>query len=173
MLSIWDDEIDDLRSWDEVEGYLQESWDEVRDRPSGLRVMHDDELLVDEPRSATAKQRRLLHRAGFRRVPDEARSWSWTPPDPGPSGQAWVSQLPPRNQARVEARYREMARERARSEMALRVLRDVFGCAPEHLTLTVTREAEDDWEDEEDELLPGVDCQTLEAVLGQQRRPPS
>jgi hypothetical protein len=69
------------------------------------------------------------------------------------------------------AGLREVARERARSAMALRVLRDVFGCVPESLVIVLRVESEDDWDDDdEDDLPPHVDCATLEALA---RRAPS
>jgi hypothetical protein len=164
MLTPWDDEIDDLRSWEEVECFLRERWDMVRDDATGLLLTRGDSLLLDEPRSATAKQRRLLHRAGFRRVADDEPCWSWTPSVPEPSDRPGLSRMPPRMRAVFEAGLNEMARDRARNDMAVRVLRDVFGCVPENLVIELAAELDDSWDDDEDDLPAYADCATLEAL---------
>lgn len=147
MYSCDDEEIDDLRSWDEVAIYLEDEWMQVRDRSSGLKVTpYDGHVLVYAPAAATAKQRRLLHRAGFRLW--EARCWAWKAPDPDPAHLV----PPPYDPALQRMRERwtawqvRAARERALAAMALRVLRDLMSCAPEDLTVVVFVERED-WDE--------------------------
>ena len=148
MYSCDEEEIDELRSWDEIALYLADEWREVRDRTSELRVTRDDRsVLVYEPATATAKQRRLLHRAGFRLW--AARSWSWTPPDPDPADvqpPPFESTLPRMRERWTASRVRA-ARDRALAAKALRVMRDLMSCAPEDLIVVVFVERED-WDDE-------------------------
>jgi len=75
--------------------------------------------------------------------------------------------MPERMRAVFEAGFREMARDRLRSAMALRVLRDVFGCVPESLVILLAVDPADDWDDADDDegdLSPHLDCATLEAL---------
>jgi hypothetical protein len=161
-----DDVIDDLRSWGEVEDYLTGPWYEVREPATGLAVSPlSDELLVREPHAGTAKQRRLLHRAGFRRT--HTRCWAWTPAEPVLTDPPWRSATPvPHLRAAFDAMQREMAIDRARNGMALHVLRDVYGCAPQGLVVVLAREDDpwgDDWDDDDVEA---ADCATLEVRYG-------
>ena len=142
-----EEEIDELRSWGEVAFVLEDQWTEVRDRATGLQVARDDRsVLVYEPEMATAKQRRLLHRAGFRKW--QPQSWSWTPPDPDPADLKPLPYEPtlPWMRARWEAFRMRAQRDRALAAMALRVARDLMGSAPEDLTVLVFVEGED-WDE--------------------------
>lgn len=57
--------------------------------------------------------------------------------------------------------------DRARSEMAMRVLREVYGCSPEQLVVTVVNDdAVDEWEDEDQGAFPALDYAALEARFG-------
>ena len=147
MYSCDEEEIDELRSWDEVALHLADEWVEVRDRTSGLRVVRDDRsVLVREPTTATAKQRRLLHRSGCRLWAE--RCWSWTPPDPDAAElkpPPFPSTLP-RLRERWAAMQVRAARDRALAAMALRVVRDLMSCAAEDLTVVVLVERED-WDE--------------------------
>lgn len=159
-----DDVVDDLVSWDEVEDLLRDDWQEVHDRSSGLTITRLDDLLVDEPASATAAQRRRLHRAGFRRVRDGDRCWSWTAPEPTRPVVPLPATSLPRLRESLERGLRAMARDRARSAMVLRVLRDVFRCQPHDLTLVIV--VEEDWDEDDDEpWLPSGDCATVAGRL--------
>lgn len=171
-----DDLIDDLRSWDDLELYLGSEWREVRDGASGLVLTtHFDDLLVDEPPSGTAAQRRLLHKRGFRRKAE--RCWAWTPPPPSaddlrPPPAAWRGRMA----ASWKAAERDRALDRARSAQAVRVLREVYACAPADLEVwIVNADGDDVWEDEDDDGAPALDCASLEALYGPGRRalPPS
>lgn len=135
----------------------------MHDRACGLLVTAVNGLMVSEPPAATASQRRLLHRAGFRRVGDRRRLWEWTPPEPSPSelGPPLSLTLAPRICPLLEASRRDLARDRARATMALCMLRDVCTCTPEHLALVVAVDDED-WDDDEAGELPPVDYQALE-----------
>lgn len=153
----WEDDIDGLQTWDDVAACLAERWREVLDR--GNRVLlttHFDDLLVHEPPAGTATQRRMLHRHGFRRM--DERCWSWTPAAP-PAGD--LPPPPPRLPASTAARWTSLALDRAvdraRSDMALRVLREVYRSTPDHLVVTVVGEDEE-WDDEDDDEVPGLDC---------------
>lgn len=142
-----DEEIDELRSWDEVAFVLEDEWIEVRDRTTQLKVARDDRsVLVYEPAGATAKQRRLLHRAGFRTW--QPRCWSWTPPPPDPADLKPLQYEPtlPWMRTRWEAFRVRAERDRSLAAMALRVIRDLMGCAAEDLTVVVFVERED-WDE--------------------------
>lgn len=164
--------IDGFRTWDELEEHLTGAWYEVRDRVTGLAVLPDlDRLVVKEPASGTAKQRRSLHRAGFRQT--EQRSWSWTPPEPVMNEPAlpWTPALPGLR-AGLDRFHRELSMDRARNAMTQRVLRDMYECAPANLIVGLDQEddqwdgdADDEWEDD------GVvaDCATLEERCGSPR----
>lgn len=172
MQTSWDDVIDDLRSWGDLESSLSERWREVRDRVNGLLLTtHFDDLLVDMPSSKTDEQRRLLRELGFR-VMDES-CWSWTPPPPSagdlrpplPSLNAWMA-------AAWTALERDLAIDLALSAMAVRVLRDVCSAAPKDLEVCVVSDQEhEEWDD--DDTLPGLDCAALEARFGPGRRTPT
>lgn len=172
MQTSWDDVIDDLRSWDDLELYLSGRWREVRDRASRLALTtHFDELLVDEPPSMTEEQRRMLRDLGFRLM--DERCWSWTPPPPSagelrpapPGLPAWMRSAWPSTE-------RFLAVDRTRRAMAVGVLREVFSCAPQNLEVCVVNDHEDDeWDDDDDDAaLPGLECAALEARFGPGRR---
>lgn len=136
---------------------METSWDDVI-----------DDLLADAPPSMTDEQHRLFRELGFRPVDDSC--WSWTPaplsagdlrPAP-PASNAWVASA----WAAVE---RDLAIDRARSAMAVRVLREVCGASPPDLEVYVPSNDEDEeWDD--DDRLPGLDCAALEARFGPGRR---
>jgi hypothetical protein len=161
MLTIWDDIVNDLHTWAEVEDYLSDDWYEVHDRVTGLAVTDVDILLVDEPPSGTAAQRRLLHRAGFRRVRPGAPQWSWTPPERAPAdveAPPMSATVTPRIRATLEAWQRDLAQLRARNRMAVYVLKQVYQCAPANLSVVLPLERDeddDDWDD--DARMPHVD----------------
>jgi hypothetical protein len=165
-----EDDIDCLRTWDDLAFYLGEPWQQVRDPVADVVLTtFFDELLVDEPSDGTARQRRQLHRLGFRRKGD--RCWSWTPPSPPrvdvPSPSSGLPAF--FSAAGVNMRLTQ-AIDRARSDMAMRVLREVYGCSPEHLVVTVVNDdADDDWEDEDNDLFPALDCASLEARFARGR----
>ena len=167
-----EDEIDNLRSWDELTDVLGGIWREVRDQRAGVVLTtHFDELLVVEPPGGTAKQRRRLHQLGFRRRGQ--RCWSWEPPPPDahelPPPPRW---LPPSLGAGWTSSRREERVDRARSEMAVRLLREVYGCSPEHLIIAVVNDDEDEDEDEDwdDDAFPALSCAALEARFGPFRK---
>jgi hypothetical protein len=165
-----EDDVGCLRTWDDLAFYLGESWRQVRDAIADVVLTtHFDELLVDEPSAGTARQRRQLHQLGFRRKDD--RCWSWTPPSPPrvevPPPSAG---LPAFFSAAGSNMRLTRTIDRARSEMAMRVLREVYGCSPEHLVVTVVNDdADDECEDEDDDVFPPLDCLALEARFGRGR----
>jgi hypothetical protein len=170
MHTSWDEVIDDLRSWGELEFALSDRWREVRDRTSGLLLTtHFDDLLVDAPTSLTEQQRRLLREFGFRPVDD--RCWSWTPPPPSAGD---VRPAPPGLNAGVATAWaaveRDLAIDRARSAMAVRVLREVCNCSPPDLEVCVVSDHDDEEWDDDDDSLSGLDCAALEARFGPGRR---
>lgn len=163
-----DDLIDELATWEEVQATLLDEWYQVRDRSTRLLLAREGPLLlVDEPRSGSAAQRRLLHRSGFRRAGD--RHWTWRPPEPVLSGPPWAGpDAPPAVREALERGRRRLARDRTLREMALRVLRDVYRCSPTDLEVWVCVEVddwgeEDDWDDDD---LPPLTCAQLEARYG-------
>jgi hypothetical protein len=165
-------DVDGLRTWADLEHHLGDQWCEVRDRRTGLALStHLDELLVDEPASGTAAQRRALHKAGFRRR--DHGCWAWTAPEPAdpppPPGRSSTTMAT--SWAWLE---RDRALDRARSAQVLLVLREVYRAAPADLVVTVLDDdaAEEDWDDddEDDDVSSGLDCAALEARFGPQRR---
>lgn len=166
MWTSWEDDIDGLRTWDELIDHLGEECRQVRDGDAGAVITTDvDELLVDEPPMGRARQRRALHKLGFRRTSDGC--WSWTPsagdlPPPSPRLPAFMAPAWTRVQ-------RAEALDRARREMVVRVLREVYGCTPEQLIVTVVYDENlGEWED--DEAFPALDCAAIEDRFGHLRR---
>lgn len=167
-----DDVIDSLRSWEDVEFALRDNWREVRDRVSGLVLTtHVDELLVDEPPSTAAEPRRLLRELGFAAM--DERCWSWTPPSPA-AGE--LRPPPPAFTPRLRLAWpttaRDLAIDRARSAMAVRILRGAFAATPTDLEVSVVNDDEewDDEDEDDDDLEPGLECAALEARCGPLRR---
>lgn len=172
MLTSWNDVIDDLRSWEEVEGYLQQGWSEARDVATGLVLECDGHtLLVIEPRAGKAAERRALHRAGFRRSPGSDGAWWWTAPEPASDDRRLdvPASLSGRMRHAFVLMQQDAIRRRDLAEMAVRVLRDIYQSAPGSLMLLVAADEEEGWGDEDDEddeaWLPGLDCATLEAAV--------
>jgi hypothetical protein len=160
----WEHDVDDLQSWADLEHHLTDQWCQVRDRRTGLSLStHLDELLVDEPTSGTAAQRRALHKAGLRRR--EPGCWSWTPPEP-------VDLPPPPDPfpSRMATAWTRLERQRALDEacraQALLVLREVYRAAPADLVVTVLDDDDDEEDDWDDDAWPQMDCTALEALFG-------
>lgn len=166
MQTSWDDLIDDLRSWDDLEHHLGGEWLDVHDRATGLLLMHGgDDLELHEPSAGSAAQRRRLHKLGFRR--QDGPRWTWVPPEPPP--QPAPPSFSPRTAAVWTASLRMQAIERAVSAQALHVLREVYRCRPTDLEVQVAVDPDDWWDDEdEDDDLPDLDCAALEALFGGQ-----
>ena len=167
----WEHDVDSLVSWAELEDYLRDPWRAVRDRRTGLTLStHVDELVVDEPASGTASQRRALHKAGFRRR--EPRCWTWTPPEPVDLPPP--NSFPPRMAIAFARAERNRALGRSRSAQALLVLREVYRAAPAELVVMVPEDDEDDeWDEDDDEhdaAWPALDCAALEVLFGPGRR---
>ncbi len=164
MLTIREELFDQFRSWAEVQDLLVWPWEQVRDESSGaLLLCYGGELLLREPATGRAAQRRLLHKAGFRR---DGGHWRWIAPTPDPADSPVDPRRPfPERVRTILSRVKQT--ERMRQEvgaMALRVLRDIYRCQPEELSLLVPVEVDewDDGEDDEDDWGPVTDCATLE-----------
>lgn len=169
MRTSWDDVINDLRSWEEVEGSLQQGWSEARDAATGLVVECDGHmLLVIEPSAGQAADRRALHRAGFRRCPGRDGAWRWTAPEPASDDRRL--EIPASLSGRMRHAFVLLQQDAVRrcdlAEMAVRVLRDTYQSAPGSLMLLVPADEEQGWDDEDDEAwFPGLDCATLKAAV--------
>lgn len=174
MQTSWDDVIINLRSWGDLEFTLSGRWREVRDRASSLLLTtHFDDLLIDVPSSMTVEQARLLRELGFR-VMDES-CWSWAPPPPSAGD---LRPAPRGLHASLRAAWTsaecDQAIDRARSAMAVRVLREVFSSSPQDLEVHVVNDDEDEeWQEDDDDPLTGLDCAALEARFSPGRRTPT
>lgn len=106
--------------------------------------------MLVEPLTARARHRRALHKAGFRSSPTARTTWLWTaaaPPPAGPLGPAAASRAMP------DRIRRQLAAQRLLADTAVRVACDVFGCRPDRLVLELPSEHEEDWWNDDDELL--------------------
>lgn len=164
----WEHDIDGLRTWADLCHHLGDHWRQVHVRRTGLTLSrHFGEVLVDEPASGTAAQRRALHRAGFRRRDEHC--WGWTPPEPSdlppPS-----ARLPPLVASAWRWSERESAMDAARTAQVVHVLREVYAAAPAEIVVTIAEDDEDEWDDEEDEYWPVRDCAALEVLALSRRR---
>jgi hypothetical protein len=129
-----------VRSWDELVVLLQDDWLSLRDgRDRELLRVRDGLGLVEHPGRLRARERRGLHRCGFRRQHAEGvRMWVWAPPgDP---------LLDPRDLPAALRRWQE--RDEVLRAQAVRTVRDVLGAQPHDVSVVLLPEQEDDaWDD--------------------------
>ena len=134
----------DLRSWDELDDVLRDDWLSVRDgRGRAVLRVHEGLGVVEPPGLLRARERRGLHRCGFRleRARD-LRVWVWLAPE-----------QPPPDRSDLGALLRRWtARDAAVRAQAVHVLRDVLGAdvrAVSVVLLPPDDEDEDDagWDD--------------------------
>ena len=133
--------LDGLLSWAELDDVLHDDWLSVRDgRGRELIRVRDGLGLVDGPGLLRARERRALHRSGFRRErTGELRVWVWLAPD-----------HPPPHRGDVRALLRQwQERRNAVRTLAVQVVRDVLGAdLGEVCVVLLPDEDEDDGWDE-------------------------
>lgn len=145
-----------VQDWTALERWLcREAWERVGGQgPAVLHRCDDALLLLERPGALRARQRRSLHRSGFRPThePQTRRTvWVWRPPEVACTEPA----------ARVA---RVLAGMVLQSATAVHVLRDVFGLTLASLLVTVADEEEDDFWDDVDE--DGPEDEGLERCRG-------
>lgn len=156
------DWFDDLTSWDEVWPLLADDWVYIHDEQQRLRLENEfDHLVVREvDRTLRARQRRALHRMGFRPITRaHVTVWRWDVEaavrrvdleDFRTSFErvfdAWPAEARP---AKVEQVRLRRARTHLVTAQAQRVVRDVFRSQPQDLRVAIYREP--DYQDELDD----------------------
>ena len=134
---------DRVSSWDELADVLRDDWLSVRDGRDRCLIRLPDGLgLVEHPGLLHARERRGLHRSGFRlQHADGVRVWVWAPPGD--------ERADPRDLAASLRRWQ--ARGEAVRRQALRTVRDVLGAQVQELAVVLLPEEDDQWEDDLDE----------------------
>jgi hypothetical protein len=105
-------------SWADLADLLSDDWLSVRDGRGRCLIRLADGLgLVEQPGLLRARERRALHRCGFRlQRADGVRVWVWAPPDDPPRD--------PRDLAASLRRWQQ--RSAAVRDQALRAVREVL-----------------------------------------------
>ena len=154
------DWIDGFDSWEEVWTLLQEDWRRIEDEEQRLRLdREDDELLVVEvDRHLRARQRRDLHRMGFRPVAAaRVTVWQWNVQEAlqGIALEEFSTSFervfdfwsPEARTAKIEQHRTRLARAHLMTQQIQRVVKEVFRSRPEDLSVTLVREDEG-WDEE-------------------------
>ncbi len=152
------DWLDGFDSWEEVWPCLTDDWERVVDLRQRLEVERDlDQLVVVEvDRGLGARQRRELHRLGFRPVQAvRATLWRWEADRARPRHVPSPETADPVDGLRIPELLRmRMVTEELISQRVQRVVREVFRSSPGDLAVVFHREPdvwEDDWDQDEDE----------------------
>lgn len=130
----------DLRSWDELDDALHDDWLSVHDGRARAVVRVRDGLgLVDRPGLLRARERRGMHRCGFRL--ERAR---------GLRLRVWLApEQPPPDSADVGALLRSWSeRDAVVRGQAVHVLRDVLGADLGAVSVVLLPPEQDDQDDE-------------------------
>jgi hypothetical protein len=158
-----DDWIDGFASWEEVWPLLMDDWMVLRDDRQRLEVRHGDGLLVYESpeRRLRARQRRGLHRLGFR--PGQLgrlTEWVWDleailastdlAAFATPMERMFDDWPPDARPAKVAQLRRRFGRQELLREQVQRVVHDVFRSDPTDVAIAIYREP-DPWADEDEE----------------------
>ena len=132
-----------VTSWEELADLLSGDWVSLRDgRDRGLLRLSDGLGLVEHAGSLCARERRGLHRRGFRLQQAEGlRVWVWAPPDDGPPADR-------RDLAASLRRWR--TREEAERTQALRTVRGVLGAEAHEVSVVLLADDEDDLADDDE-----------------------
>jgi len=164
-----EDWIDGFDTWEEVWPCLTDDWARVVDVRQRLEVERevDDLVVVEVDRGLRARQRRELHRLGFRPVSSvRVTLWRWEAAEAArnvdPAGFRHPL-LPegvdpadlPRSYELLRVRW---ITEELINQQAQRVVREVFQSSPSEVAVVVHRESdvwEDEWEEDE-----GWQCST-------------
>ena len=137
------DRLDGFLSWDDVADVLRDEWLAVHaGHDRCLLRVRDGLSLVERPRLLRARERRGLHRLGYRlQRAGDVRLWVWLLPDE-----------PPPDQARdlVASLRRWDRRSRLLRERAVRTVRDVLGADVRAVLVDLLLEQDEPEEDEPD-----------------------
>lgn len=157
------DWIDGFDIWEDVWAALHEDWVRIDDDAQRLRLeREDDELFVVElDRQLRARQRRGLHRMGFRPTAAlRVTVWQWDVQDAlqrvdlrdfsAPFERVFDAWDPAARPAKIELTRTRLARAHLLTEQTQRVVREVFRSRPQDLSISVPREKEW-WEEEDDD----------------------
>ena len=133
-------------SWAELADLLSDDWLSLRDGCGRCLIRLPDGLgLVEQPGRLRARERRGLHRCGFRlQRADGLRVWVWAPPNAPP--------LDARDLAASLRRWRERAESVRRH--ALRTVREVLGAEVQDVSVVLLPPEQDDggfddgWDDD-------------------------
>ena len=131
------DRLADLPSWDDVSDVLREEWLAVHDGRDRCLVRVRDGLgLVERPRLLRARERRGLHRLGYRlQRAGDLRLWVWLLPDDPPPDQGLD----------LAASLRRWdLRGRLLREQAVRTVRDVLGADVEAVSVDLLPQEDED-----------------------------
>lgn len=161
------DWIDSFDSWEDVWAALHEDWVRIDDDAQQLRLeREDDELLVVEiDRQLRARQRRALHRMGFRaRTAVRVTVWQWDLQDAlrrvdlrnfsTPFERVFDAWDPAARSGKIERLRTRLAGEHLLTEQTQHVVREVFRSRPQDLSVAVLPEKE--WQEDADWQLPAV-----------------
>ena len=153
---------DGFTNWDQVWAHLQGDWAGIVDIRKRLELVRDPDalLVVESVRQLRARQRRALHRLGFRPLADSGvTTWRWdvdeqvrtaNPADFPHPLLALYEQLDPDDRPPTYAVLRvRVVTEGLISEVARQVLQDVFGSAPADIVVVTYLEL-DRWDEEDD-----------------------
>lgn len=157
------DWMDSFESWEEVETCLQDDWVRVVDVRQRLELERDldDLLVVEVDRRLRAKQRRELHRLGFRPVPaGRCTEWRWDlveavrTADPADFPHPLLSSYERLEPAKRPATYALLRTKVVEDGLVCRqvrsVVQEVFRSGPADLAVVAYRES-DLWDEDEDE----------------------
>ena len=157
------DWMDGFDTWEEVWRCLQDDWVRVVDVRQRLELERDldDLLVVEVDRRLRARQRRELHRLGFRPVPaGRVPEWRWDlveavrsadPADfPHPLLTAYARLDPADRPGSYELLRAKVVEDGLLERQVRSVVQDVFRSAPGDVAVVSYREP-DLWSDEEDE----------------------
>ena len=134
---------DRVTSWADLADLLCDDWLSVRDGRDRCLIRLPDGLgLVERPGLLRARERRGLHRCGFRLQHAEGvRVWVWSPPDD--------ERADPRDLAASLRQWQ--ARSEAVRTQALRTVRDVLGAEVHEVAVVLLPEEDDEdlWDDDD------------------------
>lgn len=162
--------IDGFDSWEEVWALLQDDWMRIEDDEQRLRLERDggELVVVETDRQLRARQRRDMHRMGFR--PTTAVSvtvWQWDVQDAlqrvdlrdfaTPFEKVFDAWDPAARPAKLQQLRTRLASAHLLREQTQRVVREVFRSRLQDLSVTLVEETEwwDEDEDEERQLPAG------------------
>lgn len=150
------DRLEGFASWDDLADVLRDDWLSVSDGRGRWLVRVCEGLgLVEEPGLLRARERRGLHRCGFRlQRSGDLRVWVWVlAPDEPPDRVALAGS---RDLAGLLRRWSE--RSAAVRAQAVATVRDVLGADPGEVSVVLLPEPDEDEDEHWDEDWDGCRC---------------